>query len=617
MKVSTKTIVYLALLSLSHSIVFSQGWKPAGDRIMSPWAAKVDPANVLAEYPRPQMVRKDWKNLNGLWQYAILPKSQQTMPDAWQGDILVPYCVESALSGVGKTVGKDSILWYKKKISVGNVKGKNVLLHFGAVDWQCTVFVNGKEAGAHQGGYDPFSLDITPHLVKGDQQEIAVRVWDPSDDGPQPRGKQIKNPHGIWYTPVTGIWQTVWLEPVAKTYVAGTRQTPDLDKKTITIDATVEGMQAGDQLDISIWDGQTKVTGQTVPSAKGLSIAIPGAKTWSPSKPFLYDIKYSIVRKGKVVDEVSSYFGMRKISMAPDKNGIQRMLLNDEFVFQYGPLDQGWWPDGLYTAPTDEALKFDIEKTIEMGFNMIRKHVKVEPARWYYHCDKLGILVWQDMPSGDLGNRWESRPGIYGRATDKNRTPESEQAFRTEWNEIMQDLHNFTSIVVWVPFNEAWGQFKTKEIVEWTMQKDPSRLVNTASGGNFVDVGHIFDLHNYPEPLMPDPVLFGKNRILVLGEFGGLGLPIENHTWQNTKNWGYQTFKTKDELLNRYAEFIDRIPALISKGLSAAVYTQTTDVEVETNGLMTYDRKDIKIPVEKLKAIHGKLYNPSLVATSR
>jgi hypothetical protein len=308
---------------------------------------------------------------------------------------------------------------------------------------------------------------------------------------------------------------------------------------------------------------------------------------------------------------------MRKISMAPDKNGIQRMLLNDEFVFQYGPLDQGWWPDGLYTAPTDEALKFDIEKTIEMGFNMIRKHVKVEPARWYYHCDKLGILVWQDMPSGDLGNRWESRPGIYGRATDKNRTPESEQAFRTEWNEIMQDLHNFTSIVVWVPFNEAWGQFKTKEIVEWTMQKDPTRLVNTASGGNFVDVGHIFDLHNYPEPLMPDPVLFGKNRILVLGEFGGLGLPIENHTWQNTRNWGYQTFKTKDELLNRYAEFIDRIPALISKGLSAAVYTQTTDVEVETNGLMTYDRKDIKIPVEKLKAIHGKLYNPSLVATSR
>lgn len=478
-------------------------------------------------------------------------------------------------------------------------------------------FRNGKEAGAHQGGYDPFSLDITAHLVKGDQQEIAVRVWDPSDDGPQPRGKQIKNPHGIWYTPVTGIWQTVWLEPVAKTYVAATRQTPDLDKKTITVDATIEGMQPGDQLEIAILDGQMKVTSQTVPSAQGLSIAIPGAKTWSPSKPFLYDIKYSIVRKGKVVDEVSSYFGMRKISMAPDKNGIQRMLLNDEFVFQYGPLDQGWWPDGLYTAPTDEALKFDVEKTIEMGFNMIRKHVKVEPARWYYHCDKLGILVWQDMPSGDLGNRWESRPGIYGRATDKNRTPESEQAFRTEWKEIMQDLYNFPSIVVWVPFNEAWGQFKTKEIVEWTMQKDPSRLVNTASGGNFVDVGQIMDLHNYPEPLMPDPDLFGKGRILVLGEFGGLGLPIENHTWQNTKNWGYQTFRNKDELLNRYAEFIDRIPALISKGLSAAVYTQTTDVEVETNGLMTYDRKDIKIPVEKLKAIHGKLYNPSLVATSR
>ncbi len=248
-----------------------------------------------------------------------------------------------------------------------------------------------------------------------------------------------------------------------------------------------------------------------------------------------------------------------------------------------------------------------------MGFNMIRKHVKVEPARWYYYCDVLGMLVWQDMPSGDLGNQWESRPGIYGRATDKDRTPESESVFRTEWKEIMQDLHNFPSIIVWVPFNEAWGQFKTKEIVEWTMQKDPSRLVNTASGGNFEDVGHIIDLHNYPEPLMPQPDLFGQKRVLVLGEFGGLGLPVENHTWQEKNNWGYQSFKNNTELFNRYSEFIDRIPNLISRGLSAAVYTQTTDVEVETNGLMTYIRKQIKMPVEKLKELHQKLYNPSMV----
>ena len=300
---------------------------------------------------------------------------------------------------------------------------------------------------------------------------------------------------------------------------------------------------------------------------------------------------------------------MRKISVQPDAAGIQRMLLNNEFVFQYGPLDQGWWPDGLYTAPTDEALKFDVAKTKEMGFNMIRKHVKVEPARWYHYCDSIGIVVWQDMPSGDMGNHWENRPGIYGRATDRDRTPESENIYRTEWNEIMQDLYNFPSIVVWVPFNEAWGQFKTKEIVEWTMKKDPSRLVNTASGGNFEEVGPIIDLHNYPEPLMPDPSLYGKTRVIVLGEFGGLGLPVNDHTWQKDKNWGYQSFKNNDELYNKYADFIGRFPLLIEKGLSAAVYTQTTDVEGEINGFMTYDRKEIKMPVEKLKEIHSKLYN--------
>jgi beta-galactosidase/beta-glucuronidase len=616
MKLSTKIFVCLAVVSLTNSTLFGQtAWKPVGGKIATPWAEKVDANNVLAEYPRPQMVRKDWKNLNGSWQYSILPKSEQAIPAAMQGSILVPFCVESSLSGVGKTVGKDSVLWYKRSVAIAPNKNNNQLLHFGAVDWICTVFVNGKEAGSHQGGYDPFSIDITPFLVKGNNQEIAVRVWDPSDEGFQPRGKQVKRPNSIWYTPVTGIWQTVWVEAVPKTYIASTRQTASFDKKSVSVEANVQGLQTGDELMVSVWDGSTKVASQAASSDAAVEIAVPDAKPWSPSSPFLYDVKYTITRKGKTVDEVSSYFGMRKISMNPDKNGMQRMLLNNEFVFQYGPLDQGWWPDGLYTAPTDEALKFDIEKTKEMGFNMIRKHVKVEPARWYYYCDKIGVLVWQDMPSGDMGNRWENRPGVFGRATDKNRSQESEDNYKNEWKEIMQDLYNFSSIVVWVPFNEAWGQFKTKEIVEWTMQKDPSRLVNTASGGNFVNVGQIMDLHNYPEPLMPDPELFGKGRILVLGEFGGLGLPVEGHTWQEKNNWGYQSFKSKEDLQNRYAELIDRIPRLIEKGLSAAVYTQTTDVEVETNGLMTYDRKDIKIPVEKLKDIHSKLYNPSLVAT--
>lgn len=610
-----KRILYLLIcLTIQATATSQQGWQMVSGKIATPWAEKVDPSNPLPDYPRPQMVRTNWTNLNGLWQYAILPRIENNIPQKTHGNILVPFAVESALSGVGKTVGKDSILWYKKTVSVPKANNKNLLLHFGAVEWLCTVYVNGKEVGTHQGGYDPFSIDITKALKSGTKQEIAIRVWDPSDDGPQPRGKQVKKPGSIWYTPVTGIWQTVWLEAVPKTYFEATKQTPDIDQKRLQVATTVQNAQSGDQVLITAMDGTTKVAEIKLAANSNAHLPLPNPKLWSPENPFLYDLKYSIIRNGKVIDEVKTYFAMRKISMKPDINGIQRMLLNDEFVFQYGPLDQGWWPDGLYTAPTDEALKFDIEKTRDMGFNMIRKHVKVEPARWYYYCDLMGMLVWQDMPSGDMGNHWEPRPGIYGRGTDKERTPESEQIFKTEWSEIMKDLHNFQSIVVWVPFNEAWGQFKTGEITEWTVQTDPSRLVNSASGGNFEPVGHIIDLHNYPDPAMPVASLFGQKQIIVLGEFGGLGLPVEGHTWQEKNNWGYQSFKNKEELYNRYAEFINRMPDMIQKGLSAAVYTQTTDVEIETNGLMTYDRKVLKMPAEKLKQLHNKLYNRTLVS---
>ena len=607
-------LIVLAVLLIAAPAAWSQSsWKIAGTKIKTEWADKIDPAKPHPEYPRPQMVRSSWMNLNGSWQYAILPKSQETIPSTWAGNILVPFAVESALSGVGKTVGQDSVLWYERSVSIPAAFRKStVLMQFGAVDWQCDVYVNGKKVGTHQGGYDPFSFDITAALAKSNVQKISVRVWDPSDNGPQPRGKQINRPHGIWYTPVTGIWQTVWLESVPKTYISGTVQTPDVDQKSLQVNATIEGAVAGDQLLVSAWKGSEKMAEQSVEAGKGITLTLNNCELWSPDKPVLYDLKVAVMRKGKKVDEIGSYFAMRKISMSPDATGIQRMLLNDKFLFQYGPLDQGWWPDGLYTAPSDAALKFDIEKTKEMGFNMIRKHVKVEPARWYRYCDSIGILVWQDMPSGDLGNRWEPRPGIFGRATDQARTPESENIYRTEWTEIMQDLHNFPSIVVWVPFNEAWGQFKTAEITAFTKQKDPSRLVNSASGGNFEPVGDIIDLHNYPEPLMPEPSLYGAKRIIVLGEFGGLGLPVESHTWQEKNNWGYQTFKNRDELLKRYSELMAVIPTLIEKGLSAAVYTQTTDVEVETNGLMTYDRKEFKIPVTELKKLHDKLYNTSL-----
>lgn len=590
-------------------------WKPVPGILTSPWAAQVDPAHVLPEYPRPQLERKNWMNLNGLWEYTIQPKLQQeNLPASFEGSILVPYAVESALSGVGRTVGKDSVLWYKRRINIPSMfRKQQVLIHFGAVDWLCDVYVNGAKVGTHQGGYDPFSFDITAYLKKGTQQEIVVRVWDPTDEGPQPRGKQVRKPQGIWYTSVTGIWQTVWLEAVPKTHIASLKQLPDVDKQLLTVKTTVHELQPGDQLKVSAWDGTQQVAEQTVNGNAAVQLTVQHPKLWSPEHPFLYDLKLTLLRKGKVVDEVKSYFAMRKISIAPDENGVQRMLLNHQFLFQYGPLDQGWWPDGLYTAPTDEALKFDIEQAKAMGFNMIRKHVKVEPARWYYYCDKMGMLVWQDMPSGDLGNHWEPRPGIIGRATDKDRTAASENDYRNEWNAIIDALDHFPSIVVWTPFNEAWGQFKTVEITNWTMQKDPTRLVNSASGGNFYPVGHLLDLHNYPEPAMPRPELFGAKQAIVLGEFGGLGLPVEGHTWQQKNNWGYQSFQHADDLFKRYVSFADRLVDLIRQGLSAAVYTQLTDVEVEVNGLMTYDRKVIKIPPARLKEVNSKLYDPSLV----
>lgn len=598
--------------------LFAQDWTVKRNRILTPWAEQVKADKPLPDYPRPQMVRSKWMNLNGLWQYNIQPASLQGKPAAFEGPILVPFAVESALSGVERKVGKDSVLWYERNFTVpADFKKHNVLLHFGAVDWDCTVFVNGQEIGNHKGGYTAFSFDITSALKKSGSQTVTVRVWDPSDEGPQPRGKQVVKPHGIWYTPVTGIWQTVWIEAVAPTYISNIKQTPDIDKKKLVVSTEVKSSQDGDQVRITAFKDNQKIAEQTVPVNSEGALNIDNPVLWSPSNPVLYDLKFAVLRKGKIIDTVASYFAMRKISMGKDNNGIQRMLLNNEFVFQYGPLDQGWWPDGLYTAPTDEALKFDIVQTKEMGFNMIRKHVKLEPARWYRYCDELGLLVWQDMPSGDLGNSWEPDPGSYGRASDKQRTDASDKIYRAEWNEIMQQFHHFPSIVVWVPFNEAWGQYKTKDITEWTMRNDPSRLVNSASGGNFEPVGHIMDLHHYPDPSMPRPDLFGADRILVLGEFGGLGLPLEGHTWQEKDNWGYQSYRNSQELYKRYAELMQRIPHLIEKGLSAAVYTQTTDVEIETNGLLTYDRKQFKIPAAQLKAVHQPLYQTKLVTLAK
>lgn len=601
--------VIILIFFTGSMVAQNSGWKPAGDKITTKWTASVNPLKPLPEYPRPQMVRDQWINLNGLWDYAITTVTD-AFPGKYQGKILVPFAIESALSGVKKAVGPDSILWYRTKFSITSaMKGKNILLHFGAIDWGSTIYINGMKVGVHKGGYDPFSFDITQLVKKGGQHQLDIRVSDPGDKGPQPRGKQVRKPQSIWYTSVTGIWQTAWIEAVPKTYISSTKQVPDIDKKILNIDVNVENPQPGDIIRVSAWDGTNLVSEKEASGGNGIILPVANPKLWSPDNPFLYDLKIAVVRKGKIADEVKSYFAMRKISLKPDENGILRMMLNNQFVFQFGPLDQGWWPDGLYTAPTDEALLYDIVKTKEMGFNAIRKHVKVEPARWYYHCDRTGMLVWQDMPSGDLGgNQWNTRPGMEG-GSDKIRTDASEKIYRTEWNAIIDNLYNFPCIVVWVPFNESWGQFKSVEITNWTMQKDPSRLVNCASGGNFHEAGHILDLHNYPGPVMAKPEVFGSKQAIVLGEFGGLGLPLENHTWLDKNNWGYRTFPNADTLFKTYSGYLDQMVLFIKRGLSAAIYTQTTDVEIETNGLLTYDRKVVKVPEKQLYAASRKLYD--------
>jgi len=604
-------LILIPLLAQGQQV---PAWKPVKGHIQTEWAALVNPAAPLPEYPRPQLVRPAWTSLNGLWDYSIAPRSQAAAPGTYEGAILVPFAAESALSGVGRTVGKDSVLWYHRTVVLSPaLRRGRVLLHFGAVDWQAEVFVNGRSAGIHEGGYDPFTFDITTLLDKGSKQDIKIRVWDPTDDGPQPRGKQVKRPGSIWYTPVTGIWQTVWLEGVPQLFVESTRQTPDIDAHTITVAARLNKPAPGARLLVSAWNGSAKVAEQEVSAGDSAVLTLPAPRLWSPQHPFLYDLRISVIASGKAGDFVKSYFAMRKISLGLDAAGVERMQLNNQPLFQYGPLDQGWWPDGLYTPPTEAALKFDIDRLKSMGFNMIRKHIKVEPARYYSYCDQAGMLLWQDMPSGDLGNKWENRPGVLDRATNRNRTPESEGYYRKEWNAIMTALYNYPCIVVWTPFNEAWGQFKTAEISEWTKRKDPTRLVNSASGGNFYETGDMVDLHNYPHPAMPRAEIFGRKRAVVLGEFGGLGLPVEGHTWKSSNNWGYQTFKTSAELFARYTTFTNRLRELIQAGLSAAVYTQTSDVEVETNGFMTYDRKVIKMPVDSLRRVNISLYDPALI----
>ena len=597
-----KTLLVCCALALT--VCAQAQWKPAGDKIKTKWAEQINPKNVLPEYPRPQLERTDWVNLNGEWEYAIKPKGE-VEPQAFDGNILVPFAIESSLSGVQKEVGDANELWYKRTFSVpANWKNRDIVLNFGAVDWKADVFINDVLIGSHQGGFTPFSFNITPYLNGKSNQKLVVRVWDPSDKGYQPRGKQTSNPEGIWYTPVTGIWQTVWIEPVATNHITSVKSIPNIDNGTMNVTVGTSMPCNTSIVEVKLMD-----KGQVVASAKGiqgkeLRLAVQNPTLWDTTNPYLYDMKVSLVKDGKVLDDVKSYTAFRKISAKRDANGVMRMQLNNKNLFHYGPLDQGWWPDGLYTAPTDEALLYDIIKTKEWGFNMIRKHVKVEPSRWYYHCDKEGILVWQDMPSGDMGNQWA--PHTYNGGTDKERSSASIANYYQEWKEIMDLCVSHPSVVVWVPFNEAWGQFDTEKVAEWTKNYDPSRLVNPASGGNHRACGDILDLHNYPGPSM---FLFDPQRVTVLGEYGGIGLPLENHLWWNKRNWGYVQFKNSDEVTAEYVKYANELKELVDRGFSAAVYTQTTDVEGEVNGLMTYDRKEIKINEAAVKKANQAVIN--------
>lgn len=580
-------------------------WKPVGDKIKTPWAEKVSPKLPWNVYPRPQLKRAQWVNLNGQWNYAI-KGLQGGEPASFDGKILVPYPIESSLSGVGKTLTKDNILWYNRTFTIPSAwKGKNVKLNFGGVDWKAEVFVNGVSVGSHTGGFAPFSLDITSALKPG-SNKLSVKVFDPTSDGYQPVGKQKSKASGIWYTPASGIWQTVWLEPVSAKHLESMEINPDIDAGTLNVKPFVSGANSGDKVVVTAKFGKTAVATAKGESGENISLSIPNAKLWSPDQPNLYSLDIKVVSGGKTVDAVSSYAAMRKISQGKSKSGHLVMMLNNKPLFQMGPLDQGYWPDGIYTAPTYEAMVYDIEKTKEWGFNMIRKHMKVEPDLWYEYCDKAGMLVWQDMPSGQINyehNKWDMTHWF---ASDEmTRNAESESDFRAEWKDIIDNFKNHPCIVVWTPFNEGWGQFKTADITDYTRQLDPTRLINSASGGNhFKGVGDILDLHKYPAPEM---YLTDPDRVEVMGEFGGLGLPLKGHVWQDSDNWGYVQYKNEKEVTDRYVEIADGLLEMVKKGAAAGVYTQTTDCEIEVNGLMTYDRKVIKIEEKRVREANLKL----------
>ena len=574
------------------------------------WTDTVDIECPLNEYPRPQLVRNDWQNLNGRFDYAITPITEE-FPKEYDGEIIVPFAPECWLSGVGRSLEKNEFLWYRKKFTLNDCfEGKRTLLHFEAVDWKCKVFINGTHVGSHQGGYIPFTFDITDYLANG-ENELIVQAYDPTDDYWQDRGKQVKESKGFWYTSTSGIWQTVWLEPVSDTYIKNIKLTPDIDSSTINIKTEFDGEA---QIKAIIKDGDKIIFAGKI--GKDEDVKIRDAKLWSPEDPFLYDAAIALCDdEGGIIDVVTSYFGMRKFSLGTDSAGIPRLMLNNEPYYQNGLLDQGYWSDGGLTAPCDEAMIFDIQSMKDLGFNMLRKHIKVEPHRWYYHCDRLGMLVWQDMVCGASNIDMllvGVLPNIYVRKVpddkykwfgveDKKCRDTHEKAIY----ETIDNLYNFTSISCWVPFNEAWGQFDAKRIAEEMKRYDPTRFVDHASGWHDQNGPDFKSVHQY---ILPVTMPKADGRPFVLSEFGGYSRIIENHVWNRKKSFGYVMFKTKDKLTAAYKKLFEKqIIPKIKKGLSASVYTQVSDVEFEVNGIYTYDRELLKLDGDTLREINSKM----------
>lgn len=576
------------------------------NRLTTPWTELVDSISVLGEYPRPIMEREDWMSLNGYWDYAICD-SGMVCPDSYDGRILVPFCVESYLSGVEKPVTKDSELWYHRTFTIPEEwAGKHIILNFGAVDWRADVWVNDRHLACHKGGFTSFSIDITDALCDS-VQELVVRVWDPTDEGYQLRGKQSLEPHTIYYTAVTGIWQTVWIEPVMQEHISRVTTFPDYDNAQVRLLANTEGDMTDCSLRVRVLYDDEVVATASGNAIDTLTIQMPeDFLSWTPDNPWLYDIQVELVRDDDVLDEVKSYTAMRKFSCGKDKSGRKNLLLNDIPVFQFGPLDQGYFPDGLYTAPTDEAMLNDLQKIKRCGFNMVRKHLKIEPARWYTYCDRMGIIVWQDIPSGDSAIAVDHN--LPSKVPYNLRSEESAQDYMNELDEIMTQLMPFPCISTWVLFNEGVGQFNTQEIAQWTKERDPSRYVNAASGGNYHYAGDMLDSHHYPSPFICQS---SRNYALVIGEFGGLGLTMSGHAWKNTTGWAYIDFTTRSQLQKYYEIYTSYLYVLKYQGLCAAVYTQLTDVEIETNGLMTYDREIMKIDEDWLYTINQFIINLS------